>query len=556
MASVKFIPGGVSIEIEEGTTILDAARRAGIIIESPCNGTGKCGKCKVRLARDTLQSVIPCGGPGPKDDGEGLVLACSTGVKGEISVELVQDSQKESLKILSHGKGFAASHDPRFKKVYSLREDATKVYAGCSLLCTENGNTEGSNYGIVVDIGTTTLVLSLVDLNSGKEIAATSALNPQSLHAQDVLSRITLASREEGLETLHREFVGETNRMIKTVLAQTGVKKENIYEAVYSGNTCMLHLATKTNPASLGKFPYDPAISGNELLSAGAHRLHISPLGSIYLPPIISGFVGADITSGVLATRLHEQKGATLFVDIGTNGEMVLAVEGKLTASSTAAGPAFEGMNITFGMRAGNGAMERFEVHGNGTLSMATIGDGALTGICGSGLIDLIGELVAGGAIQPSGRLADPVRSNGISPILKERLRKKDGKQVFFLTPEVYLSQKDVRQVQLAKGAIRTGIEFLLSQAGMDAGKVDRVLIAGSFGYHLREQSLINIGLLPAEFSGKIDFVGNTSKSGGHVFLTSQGYRDKMKRITADVDVLELANYKDFDRVFMRNMGF
>lgn len=556
MALVRFIPGDILIEVEKGATILEAARRAGIVIESPCNGTGKCGKCKVRLAWDSLPHINRHGGRSIEDSNERVVLACDTGITDDISVGLISGDCEQSLKILSHGEGFEAKHDPYIRKVFVPDEGTTYVCAGDALLGIEPGNTRDSSYGIVVDIGTTTIVLSLVDLATGREVAATSSLNPQAMYAQDVLSRIRFASEADGLDTLHGEFIRETNRLIDIVTAQTGVRKENVYEVIYSGNTCMLHLATNTNPVTLGRYPYHPAISGGESLPAEAQGLDISSFGIVYLPPIISGFVGADITSGVLATRLHERKGTTLFVDVGTNGEMVLAREGTLLASSTAAGPAFEGMNITFGVRAENGALERFEINENGEISIRAIGNNGVSGICGSGVIDVIGELVSHHAIERSGRFADPARENSVPVVLKERLRKKDGKPVFFLTSNVYLSQKDVRQVQLAKSALRTGIEFLLLHAGVTAAQVDSVLIAGSFGYHLKERSLVNIGLLPPEFAGKIGFVGNTSKSGGHLFLTSQGYREEMSQVTARIEVIELAKYRDFERVFIKNMGF
>ncbi|MDF2523304.1 MAG: ferredoxin, partial [Clostridiales bacterium] len=440
-------------------------------------------------------------------------------------------------------------------KEYLTEENITKVYAGEKVLGIESGDTANKNFGLVVDIGTTTLVASLVDMNSGKEIDSTSSLNPQAIHAQDVLSRIKFASEETGLKIMYSEFIKELNRMINEVSLNAAVNKENIYEVIFSGNTCMLHLATNTNPSSLGKYPYTPLVNGSEYLKAEEHELDISKFGVIYLPPIISAYVGADITSGVLASQLHEKKGVTLFVDIGTNGEMIIGFDGVLSATSTAAGPAFEGMNITHGMRAGQGAIELFEVEENGSVKIRVIGETEAVGICGSGLLDIIGELVANGVINKNGKFIEPETSK-LPPELKKRLVKHDGKIVFKVTDKVLLSQKDIRQVQLAKGAVRAGVEFLLDNKGVKASDVDKVLIAGSFGYHLRAKSLINIGLLPKEFAGKIDFVGNTSKSGGQAFLLNKNYRNDMEKVARGVEVLELANYKDFDKVFVKCLGF
>ncbi|HOP39745.1 MAG TPA: ASKHA domain-containing protein, partial [Geobacteraceae bacterium] len=401
----------------------------------------------------------------------------------------------------------------------------------------------------------TTLVAALVDLASGREIATASALNPQSRKAQDVLSRIHFASEETGLQTMHADLVEEINRLTADLSRQSGLDSRHIYEMVYSGNTCMLHLATGTSPASLGRYPYTPLIRGGRHVAAAGQGLNIADNALVYLPPVISGYVGADLTSGILATGLHRRKGTTLLVDIGTNGEMILARNGELRATSTAAGPAFEGMNISCGMRAGSGAVEYFAVDGDG-LTLRTIGNARATGICGSGLLDIVGELVAHGVIGGNGRFVDPDRTPHLPASLKERLVPREGKPNFQVTEDVFLSQKDIRQVQLAKGAIRAGIEFLLQDSGIAAAQVDRVLIAGSFGYHLREKSLLNLGLLPKEFAGRIDFVGNTSKTGGQALLLNQGLRDEMTALVTAVEVIELANFPDFDRVFVKCLGF
>ena len=276
--------------------------------------------------------------------------------------------------------------------------------------------------------------------------------------------------------------------MTRGAAQNAGISTDRIYEVVYSGNTCMLHLALKMDPHTLGRYPYTPALWGDRYVGARGEGLEVAAPAMLYLPPIVSGFVGADITSGIIATRLHERKGVTLFIDIGTNGEMVLATDGLLSAASTAAGPAFEGMNVTCGMRAGNGAIELFEVGAGGAVVMRTVGNTEPRGICGSGLLDIVGELLSQGVISREGRLAHHRDAAHIPRPLRERLVEKDGRRVFSLTDSVYLSQKDIRQVQLAKGAIRTGIESLLRHAGLAASDVDEVLVAGAFGCRVRER--------------------------------------------------------------------
>jgi uncharacterized 2Fe-2S/4Fe-4S cluster protein (DUF4445 family) len=511
----------------------------------------------VKLTGDSAGKVVSAGKHhlSREEEAEGYVLSCQAKIEGDISVETVNNQQNDTLQILSRGKSFKVEIDSFIRKSYSDSDNKTRVSAGDEILGQEEGNTEGSNYGVVVDIGTTTVVASLVDINNGREISSSSALNPQAIHAQDVLSRIKFASEKSGLDIMYSELIREINGMIREITGSSGVSRENIYEVIFSGNTCMLHLAANVDPASLGKYPYTPVINGAMHLKAAENGLDISEFGIVYLPPVISAYVGADITSGVLASELHNKKGVTLFVDIGTNGEMVIGFDGRLSATSTAAGPAFEGMNITHGMRAGKGAIELFNVEEDGSITIKTIGDSKPAGICGSGLLDIVGELAAQGVINKNGKFVEP-ETEGLTPSLKERLFRQDGKPAFKVTDGVILSQKDVRQVQLAKGAVRAGIEFLLENRGVKAAEVDRVLIAGSFGYHLRAKSLINLGLLPKEFDGKIDFIGNTSKSGGRAFLLNRGYRQAMKEIVKEVEVVELANYKDFDKVFVKCLGF
>ena len=370
----------------------------------------------------------------------------------------------EIQRLLASGQPESLVQDPMWiTKTFDASAARTTVTAGGALLATEPGDTTAALFGAAVDIGTTTLVVALIDLRDGRELAIASSLNPQARHAQDVLSRIKLGSQPQGLQLLHGEVIAELNRLVGAAAAEADVPVRHIYEAVFSGNTTMLHLATATNPASLGKYPYTPALQGGQHVSAADIGLVMAPRGLVYLPPIMSAYVGADITSGILATKLAEQRGVTLFVDIGTNGEMVLAANGQLTATSTAAGPAFEGMNIACGMRASRGAIEQVSLSGN-DVEIKTIANAEPVGLCGSGLLDVVGELAAHGGVDKNGRF----ETNGSLPDRqwKDRFGSLDGKPVFRIADPLYLSQKDVRQVQLAKAAVRAGIELLLRSHG------------------------------------------------------------------------------------------
>lgn len=555
MVKVNFISEGIISVINKCETILEAARKAGVIIEAPCNGMGTCGKCKVKVQNHNAASVVSMEGTHhlkPEERQAGYILACQAQVYEDIDVVTENTvPQNKTLKILSAGRSF--SYDIKSNITKCFDGEKTRVFAGETIIGEEPGDTSSQVYGLSIDIGTTTLVTALINLLTGYEIASVSALNPQSLQAQDVLTRIKFASSPQGLKIMYNIITDELNKMIETVSKEVKINMQHIYEVVYSGNTTMIHLACNINPVTLGKYPYTPQIFGGNNLSAA--MLNISTFGLIYLPPIISAYVGPDITSGILASQLDKKKGTTLFIDIGTNGEMVIANEGKLSATSTAAGPAFEGMNIAYGMRAGKGALEYFKIEDSEEIKTHTIGEVKTSGICGSGLLDIVGELVKAQAIGANGKFIAPEKGT-YSENLKKRMVIKNDKLCFEVEPQVFLTPKDIRQVQLAKGAIRAGVEMLLISLNVKAEEVALVEIAGSFGFHLREESLLNIGLLPKEFKGKISFVGNTSKTGGEAFLLNTDFRNSMNSLVKEIDVIELSNQKDFEKIFVRELSF
>ncbi|MDR2355812.1 MAG: ASKHA domain-containing protein [Clostridiales Family XIII bacterium] len=556
MYKVSFLPQGETVRVAPGTRIAEAARAAGIPIETPCGGAMICGKCKVRINA----AGLPYADRGDTrlltetEKREGCALACATIVCGDMCVTLPTDGDaREEAQILQDGVSFEPELAPEITKDYAPKRDETAVRAGGALRGVEAGDTREALYGVVADIGTTTLVAELVDLRSGKAIAARSSVNPQTAYGQDVLSRIKFASDPQGLATLRALLLSEINDLTAELCARAGIGADRVYEIVLSGNTAMLHLAMGLDPAPLGRVPFVSRLRGGERFGAEESGLGISPLGLVYLPPIISAYVGADISSGILAAQLHRRRGRSLFIDIGTNGEMVAADNGKLCATSTAAGPAFEGMNIRFGMRAAAGAIEHFEAESAGGLRLRTIGGVPPIGICGSGLIDIVGELVANGVIDETGRFEE---RDALPPHFAAHMTYEDGKDAFSVAPGILLTQQDIRQVQLAKGALRAGVETLLAIVGTSAEALDRVLIAGSFGYHLRAESLIHIGLLPEAFAGKIEFLGNTSQSGGRAFLVNRAYREEIAALVRAVEVVELANRADFNDLFIDCLNF
>ncbi|MGB8933259.1 MAG: ASKHA domain-containing protein [Anaeromyxobacteraceae bacterium] len=554
MPRVEFLPAEVVVEVPEGTTLLEAARLARLRVEAPCNGAGTCGKCKATVA-DGLERLrlFPREVPSAEEVAERRILLCCAAVQGDVRVELSGAAATAGMQILASGAGVELPVDPWIRKRHDAAAGRTLVEAGGAVIAEEEGDTTARVLGVAVDVGTTTLVATLVDLLTGAELGATAALNPQATHAQDVLSRIQLGSRPEGLALLHGELMAELDRMIGELTAEARVARRRVYEVVLSGNTCMLHLAAGIDPKALGRHPYTPATRGGVHLGAEEVGLTIARAGLVWLPPIISGYVGADITAGILSTGLAQAAGVTLFVDVGTNGEMVLAVDGVLRATSTAAGPAFEGMNIAHGMRAAPGAVERFTIE-DGEVRVETIGAKPPIGICGSGLLDAVGELAAHGVIDASGRFTRTPEA--LPPGLAGRLEPRDATKVFRIAGDVVLTQKDVRQVQLAKGAVRAGVDLLLRSAGLGPLDVDRALIAGSFGYHLRTRSLLDLGLFPAELDGRVTYVGNTSQTGARALLLNRGARSELTELAKRVTVVELANDPGFQKAFVAALAF
>lgn len=545
-ASVKvgFLPGPFIADVEPGSTLLAAARKAGAPLEAPCDGAGICGKCLVRLDPEALPALEP-GADVRGSNGQGaLVLACDARVRADIAAT-IPDRGDKNLAIVDHGMATARLLAPHIAVVHA--SDGSTVWAGQELIASLPNRV--ANLGIAVDIGTTTLVVALVDLESGDELAVASALNPQTAYGHDVLSRIHFAAESDGLATMQRALVDSLNSLIGQVCQRAGVDAGHIHEAVLGGNTCMLHIATAMDPAPLGRSPYRPSLTGGSHLGAAELGLGIAAHGLAYLPPVVSGFVGADITAGILSTDLHRSQQTVLLLDIGTNGEMVLTHAGELWATSTAAGPAFEGVNIACGMRAAPGAVDAVTAN-DGRWTLHTIGDAPAIGICGSGLVDLVSCLVKNGAIGKSGRFetkTEPPVGNW---------DEREGRGLLRLSDAVVLTQKDVRQVQLARAAIRAGLDALLAEAKVRTQDVERVLVAGSFGYHLRPDSLAGSGLLPAPLAAKVEAVGNTCKAGAVTLLTNDDTRRELKAVAARVRSIELANDAAFGRLFVEQMVF
>ncbi len=608
---VSFRPSGREVFVLPGTRLIEAAAEAGLVVEVPCGGEGRCGRCRVIVASDAAApTTTERHWLSQEELEDGWRLACQSAVNGPMDVEIPPGSRaaaehkilvqwqekgaggipalhgadhskqrlptpfpespvrKRYVELALPGRGDDAPDMLRLEAALggpleadlSLLGDlpsrlrtnefrGTAVMAEHRLIDFEPGNTENDAFAVAFDIGTTTVVATLVDLGTGSEWAVASRINPQTRFGDDVLSRILYARQNaDGLRQLSDTILGATDEMIGELCQMAGVGRERIYEATFAGNTTMQQLLCAIDTRSLGELPFSPAMGRALALPVAQLGLHIHPRGTAYIMPVIGGFVGGDTVAGILATGMSDATEPTLLVDIGTNGEIVLQAGGKLRAASTAAGPAFEGARISCGMRGSTGAIEKVVV--DGRLRVNVIGNVAPVGLCGSGLIDVAAVLLRHKILTPQGRLQTPDElPAGVLPDLAERIVLDGGKVAFLLASAaesasgrpIVLTQRDLRELQLATGAIRAGIGILLRQAGLQPTDLHRVLIGGGFGNFIRRSNAQRIGLLPSEIEhGRIRYMGNTSLAGARLAALSCGARrlaDDLARRTEHVDL-------------------
>ncbi|MBN2581196.1 MAG: DUF4445 domain-containing protein [Pirellulales bacterium] len=538
--SVRFQPSGRTFYVLRGTRILEAAAAAGLVVETPCGGEGLCGKCRV-LVHEHPAEPTPAERQifSVEELRQGWRLACQGVIAGPVTIEIPAESLTGTAhQILTHTE----------QKVVVLPEDRT-----------------AGDVALAVDLGTTTLAAALLDSATGAELAVAARLNPQSRYGDDVLSRIAFArDQADGPTTLQQAVLEAVNQLLDELCRQSGVAAETIQTAALAGNTAMQHLFCGLDSRGLGEVPFTPAVSERLLLPAGPLGLRIRPEGRAYVFPVIGGFVGGDIVAGILASELTETPGPTLFVDIGTNGEIVLWADGKLTAASTAAGPAFEGARISCGMRGSAGAIEKVVV--DGRLRLNVIGDTPPCGLCGSGLIDLAAELLRHGLLSPLGKLLTPDQFPAdVPPDLGRRIILHEGKVAFLLADAedsatgrpLVLTQRDLRELQLATGAIRAGITILLRRSGLAPGDLDEVFLAGGFGNFIRRSNAQRIGLLPHEIEHhRIRYRGNTALSGAAAAALSLAAQEEAERLARQTEHVNLSADPAFRDTFADSMIF
>ncbi len=604
---VTFQPLGRTVHVLPGTRVCEAAAIAGLPLEMPCGGEGTCGKCRVVMHPAPEPGDAELRLLSPAELAQGVRLACQNGVQAALEAEVPRSSLAgQECRILAGSQTETVERlDPPVHKVFvelpepcrgddvadlarlqravgpieaelevlrqlpqRLRQcgfRGTAVLDGRRLLDFEPGDTRAHGFALAVDIGTTTLVAALVDLTTGEQRAVTSRLNPQTACGDDVLSRIAYAQRPGGLEELRHRVASAIDEMVGELCTEAHIERPAIYAATASGNTTMQHLFCGVEPRYLGEVPFVPAASRALEVPAAMLGVHIHPQARLYVLPVIGGFVGGDTVAGILSTRLAESARPALLVDIGTNGEIVLWTGQRLLAASTAAGPAFEGARISQGMRASVGAIEKVVLR-NGDLHINVIGNAPPVGLCGSALIDAAAELLRAGLLTPEGRL---LANDQLPPATPEplcrRLVPDHGKLAVVLAWEsdsghgrpVTLTQRDLRELQLASGAIRAGIAILLRRAQLLPTDLDAVLLAGGFGNFIRRSNAQRIGLLPGEVPRqRIRFVGNTSLAGARWAALSVSARREAERLAGQTEHVDLSSDPEFHTTFARSMIF
>ncbi len=573
---VRFFPADVRCSVPLGSTLMEACRAAGLWLDSPCGGNGTCGKCRVELRRGTEWVSV---------------LACQTPVTEDLEVRLPQESG--GLHILTDGAGRRIAADPlvrwypvsladcrRSRSLWEgfsqalhtafgitpavpspavlgelaryLAEETTQVWAllsGETLLALRAD--PPAPLLLAFDLGTTTLAGYLLDGVTGETLAVGSDRNPQASFGADVIARID-AARELGPAPLREALLQTLSRMTAEMAARAGRPAEEIVLTVLAGNTCMHHLARLA--------PYLPVLREPLLLPAAGWNLPVHPAGQVAMLPNLAGFVGADTAACLLAGDFVRREELTLLLDIGTNGELVLGNRERRITCSTAAGPAFEGAKIRCGMRGAEGAIDHVHLE-DGRLVCHVIGEGAARGICGSGLLDAVAALLDGGVLDESGCLLEPEELS--DPRLAACLTEVDGASAVLLAPApepggepVVLTQKDIRELQLAKGAIAAGIHLLAQAYGAELEDIQTVLIAGAFGNFMRPESACRIGLIPPQLLEKIRPVGNAAGEGACLAALSWAEYARCASLASGTEYLELAQHPGFSTCYMEEMAF
>ncbi len=572
---IEFQPTGNRIAVEAGSSILDAARKAGVEILATCGGNGTCHACRILLIHGpaTPPSAEEAGYFSAEEIRKGYRLACQTIPTEDCIIEIPSSSLSTLQRLQVEGDDRRVELDPAVQIAVLPMEQAAPlltermekegavppggkqvklVKRGEQILATLPENRR--IYGLAVDIGSTKLAGYLVDLETGKTAARCGAANPQIPFGEDVVARISYANKSvQNALQLHTVLMAKIQEMAATLCGESSAQTEQVVDVVLVGNTVMQHLAVNRPVRSLGEAPYRPDQLEEEEIPAPNLGLAVNPHARVYLAPNIAGYVGGDHVAMCLASGCHPPAEDMLALDIGTNTEISLCAQGKSYSCSCASGPAFEGARIQMGMRAASGAIEKVELV-KGKVLISTIDDAPPIGICGSGILDAIAVMLADGAIDERGVLQrDHPRLVTCGALTGYQLASAEqsgtGKPIL-------VTRKDVHEIQLAKAAIRTGCEILLREAGYDADRLRQFIVAGAFGTYLDIESAAAIGMFPTLRQDVYAQVGNAAGAGARQMLRSVRARDVAKKIARSSQYIELTTYPGFMDLYLENLQF
>jgi uncharacterized 2Fe-2S/4Fe-4S cluster protein (DUF4445 family) len=594
---IDFQPIGRRGRIDAGQSLLEAARLLGVDVVNLCGGSGTCGRCKVQIltGRVSEPTTVEQEHLSPKELERNYRLCCQTYPLEDCKLHVPPESLTAPQRTQVEGLEVDVEPNPAVlacplalaaPSLSDLKADSDRLIealkkqhdVSCQGIDIDTlrglspqlrswdwkleayvrddeivavGPPSGRHLGLAVDLGTTKIAGYLVDLETGRTVASHGIMNPQIAYGEDLIARLSRAMGSEEESTRLQQLVAEgLNQLALELCAEEDAEPEGIVEAVIVGNTAMHHLLLRLAVDQLAMAPYLPSISAAQDVKARDLGLCIAPGAYVHVLPNIAGYVGSDHVAMILATGLLDSQGVILALDIGTNTEVCLVSQGEMCSVSCASGPAFEGAHIKHGMRAANGAIERLRL-ADGRIEYQTIGGGPPTGLCGSGILDAVAQLYLAGILNRGGRMDE-----------QADVRIQEEERAFVLVPEedgeersaIILTQKDVRQVQLAKGAIRTGIQVLLESKGLSDQDIDRVIIAGAFGTYIDITSAITIGMLPSLPLDRFRQVGNAAGRGAILALASRDKRFEAHAIARKVDYIELASSPAFMNIFTQSM--
>ncbi len=524
---VTFLPDHLTITAEKDKTVLAAAISAGIYLNSNCAGDGTCGRCKVIVNQGQVKSQ-PNGIITAREKKNNVYLACLTTIQSDLEI-LIPDSSRMDKDIQTD----------------SLEGDAT----------IEPKDTLGKNFGLCFDIGTTTISGQLVNLNSKKILGTKTAYNQQAAFGSDVITRIVYAAKTGGLEKLHNALSGTMNQIIQELVSEHKVDLNAVNRIVCSGNTTMMHLLLSMDPAHIRRQPYVPPANFPSVLRAAEAGIQINPQGLLSCVPGVSGYLGGDAIAGVLSSGIYQKEELCILIDIGTNGEIVLGNRDFLVACAGSAGPAFEGSGVTSGMRASSGAIQKVSINKNDfSVKYSTIQDKLPRGICGSGYIDLLSEMLASGIIDKSGKIK----------VTGKRIRSSDNggefvvcfKEEIQAQADIVINEADIENLKRSKGAIYSACAILVKHLALEFSAISKIFIAGGFGTYLDIEKAINIGLLPDLERSKFIFIGNSSLAGSREILLSSQAQEMAEALALKITYFELSMDSEYMEEYSQALFF